>query len=639
MGLKGNGSLEKDGPGTSNSGYTGGKRNERKPHKGRGKSGNPPGGDQRQAKKTGLRARSGNKRDVGRDPENYDLDLSLQEELMSGNFKVRGRKAQVSINHLLQFQLPEIERQKETHRKSGRRKQDGGTHIHLHGDSFINANYRLLVDDSFEYAEQTADPNVPVSQEKIVRVIVPKGQNCPICLAEEPIAPHMVACGHIFCLSCLLNFFSVEDGVQDKSKYSQKKKLKECPLCGSIVRSNKVKPVLVEDIRVGETPEPGVQTSMKLMCKPHGSILPLPVELGIDPLVAGSVPSLDLPQVADYAHIIKCSPGKAIELLQKDIDGIKTQHEIDKILYNDNGKYYKMASEDLSEKIAQVLSQQKNDTTERFDNSMKSLNLGCDLKKRYHDVGAFFFYQTSFHSSTRFFLSPLDVKILLTAFHHYSDFPEDLQVLVENINYGSVVTPELVSRYKYFGHLPLGTEVAFIEIDWRDNPILPKEVFQQFLSELKQRRRKLSIKKQKEDKQKLIYQKRLEREHAEFYKRENGDILSTQEIHALALTDDYLLDSLSFSRPGSFQKNSSGTGQDQDIQTAYKERTIWGTSIPVIPDEKVSKENQEFENMLLQRMQQDDEPEGAGSSAGKKSSKKKNKKGKVMLFSNAHRTF
>ncbi|QLL32400.1 hypothetical protein HG536_0C05690 [Torulaspora globosa] len=603
----------------------GGRGDERRAGRGRGRPGRSQGGGQKQARKTGQRARSGNKRDGGNGGE-WDLDVSLQEELMSGGVRVRGRRAQVSINHLLQFQLPEIERQHGTGRKSGRRKNDGATQVHLHGDSFINANYRLLVDDSCEYRDQGADPNVPVPQEKIVRVIVPRGQNCPICLAEEPVAPQMVACGHIFCLSCLINFFSVEES-QDRSSYAPKKRLRECPLCGSIVRSSKVKPVLVEEIRADEIPEAGTETSLKLMCKPHGSILPLPVELGIDPLAVGNVPSLDVPQVADYAHTIKCSSSKAIDLFQKDIDGIKTQYEIDRILYNDDGKYYKMAWEELGERIAKISGQQNDDRPEDIEKAMELLDLGVDLKAKYQDSNAFFFYQTSFHSSTRFFLSPLDVKILLSAFRHYSGFPETLQITVENVNYASVLTPEMISRYKYFGHLPFGTEIAFIEVDWRENPILPKEVYQQFNSELKQRRRKLTMKKQKEDKLKLNYQKRLEREHAEFYRRENGEPLSSQEAHALtALANDYLLDSLS--------SPSHGKSPERTLGHSHKERTIWGTSIPVAPDEKSSKENQEFEAMLLQRMQQEDKQDEAPSTNGKKSNKKK---GKVMLFSNTHR--
>lgn len=591
------------------------------------------GGNHRQRGKQ-QKPGNGRRRD---DSESYDLDMSLQDELINGNYRLRGRKAQVSINHLLQFQLPEIEREQEGRlRKGNRRRNQGETHIHLHGDSFINANYRLLLDDRFDYKEQSADPNAPVPGEKIVRVIVPRGQNCPICLSEEPIAPHMVACGHIFCLSCLLNFFSVEDTVKDKNTYAQKKKLKECPLCGSIVRPEKVKPVLAEEARAHDVPEPGKAATLKLMCKPHGSILPLPVLLGTDSLAVGDAPSLDLPLVADYAHMVKCSASKAMELYQKDLEGILNQYEIDKILYNDEGKYYKMAIDYVNDKIANIISQQDVDNLEGIDQSIANLNLGTDLKEKYNDSNAFFFYQTSFSSPIRFFLSPLDVKILLTAFHQYSKFPEELNVMVENVNYSSVLTPEMTNRYKYFGHLPLGTEIAFIEIDWRENNILPKEVYQHFVVELKQRRRKLSQRKHKEDKQRIDHQRKLEREHAEFYRRENGELSSTQDFldREIALSNESFLDSLSSINQTS-QDLTNGNNEDRERKPALKERTIWGTSIPVSRDEKSSKENEEFEAMLLQKMQQDEADESSGD-AGRKKGKKK--KGKVMLFSSAHRT-
>lgn len=613
-------------------------RSQKGPSKGKdGKSGasrahNYHGGNHRQR---GKQQKPGGAR--RREDSDYDLDVSLQDELANGNYRLRGRKAQVSINHLLQFQLPEIEREQEGRaRKSSGRKNQGESHIHLHGDSFINANYRLLLDDRCDYKEQSTDPNVPVPQEKIVRVVVPRGQNCPICLSEEPVAPQMVACGHIFCLSCLLNFFSVEDNVKDKAAYAHKKKLKECPLCGSIVRPNKVKPVLAEEAHVRDIPEPGKETILKLMCKPHGSILPLPVELGTDPLAVGDAPSLELPQVADYAHMVKCSASKAIELYQKDLEGIQSQFEIDRILYNDDGKFYKMAIEYVNEKIAGIMSQQDDNSSQNLDQSIANLNLGIDLKDKYKDSNAFFFYQTSFFSPIRFFLSPLDVKILLTAFHQYSKFPEELIVNVENVIYGSVLTPEMLSRYKYFGHLPLGTEIAFIEIDWRENTTLPKEVHQQFLVELKQRRRKLSQKKHKEDKQKMDHQRRLEREHAEFYRRENGEGLPIQQYfdRESVLKNDSFLDSLSSINQPS-QDSANGNNEDQRKKLTTKERTIWGTSITVNRDEKSSKENEEFEAMLLQKMQQDGADEGSGD-AGKRKGKKK--KGKVMLFSSTHRT-
>ena len=93
---------------------------------------------------------------------NENLDLSIQEEIMGGNFKMRGNKAQVLINHLLDFNLPEVERNVDANsrrRHSNKKKNYEDEHINLVGDSFINVNYRLLLMENEDYSEQINDPN------------------------------------------------------------------------------------------------------------------------------------------------------------------------------------------------------------------------------------------------------------------------------------------------------------------------------------------------------------------------------------------------------------------------------------------------------------------------------------------------
>lgn len=112
--------------------------------------------------------------------------------------------------------------------------------------------------------------------------------------------------------------------------------------------------------------------------------------------------------------------------------------------------------------------------------------------------------------------------MLLTAFGHYSGFPPSLTAQVEDVHYGTVVTESLMQRYKYFGHLPIGSEMAFVDLDWRTADVIPSEVYQSFAVELSSRRRKSTWRKQREDKEKKRYERKLEREQQEFYMRENG---------------------------------------------------------------------------------------------------------------------
>src|SRR5205823_4818461 len=76
----------------------------------------------------------------------------------------------------------------------------------------------------------------------------------------------------------------------------------------------------------------------------------------------------------------------------------------------------------------------------------------------------YYFYQSLPHS----YLSPLDIRILRTAFGSFSAFPSTVLPRVENFSPGHLVDDDLRKRAKYLSHLPYGCEVAFLECDWTD---------------------------------------------------------------------------------------------------------------------------------------------------------------------------
>lgn len=591
-----------------------------------------------------------------------DLDLSIQEEIMGGNFKMKGRKTKVSINHLLDFTLPEVERETDNNivRRSQRKKKlYQGEHINLTGDSFINVNYRLLIRDNENYSEQINNPNSIISDDNIVAVVVPSGQSCPICLCEKPIAPRMVGCGHIFCYTCLINFFSVEESIKDKnSGYIKKKKYKECPLCNNIVRPQRIKQVVyLEDsdlyLKDQTVPKQGAHIKLDLMYRRHGSILALPLSKTSNFDEIDNIPTIHNSIEAKYSRLVKCDAEYTLKLLNDDIETIQTQQEIDQALYNDDDKFTKLAIEQINSTIISVLA--KNEKIIASDVQKLSLanqKQKSSLTKTIDDESGYFFYTTSHDSSTKFYLSPLDAKILLTIFEKYSNFPAELEIKVENIHYGAVISEQLIRRYKYMSYLPLGTEVAFLDIDWKEIPFLTDEVYEKFKTELKQRRRELNMKKQREDRNKKLYEVKLEEETAAFYRAENGESYPTfehTEDYKNILHSDVMLDTLWSSN--TVNGNISDT---QSKKKGYKQNTIWGTSISVIPDEKTSRENDEFAAMLLQKMHgehtaDDSETSTPGAvsmesdtntssqsdqNLARKSGKRgKKKKGKVVLFS------
>ncbi|QKX64286.1 uncharacterized protein TRUGW13939_11459 [Talaromyces rugulosus] len=113
----------------------------------------------------------------------------------------------------------------------------------------------------------------------------------------------------------------------------------------------------------------------------------------------------------------------------------------------------------------------------------------------------YYFYQCLPH----FYLSPLDIRILKSAFGDYSLFPATILPQVEHISTGHVVDDELRKRAKYLGHLPYGCEVNFLECDWTD--IVVPEVLDRFHSEINKRRQRNRDKESKEEKDRLRAEK------------------------------------------------------------------------------------------------------------------------------------
>lgn len=599
-----------------------------------------------------------------------NLDLSIQEEIMGGNFKMKGKKAQVLINHLLDFNLPEVDRDTHSNARrkySSKKKIDEDEHINLTGDSFINVNYRLLIEDTGNYSEQINDPNCMISDDKIVSIVVSSGQQCPICLCEKPIAPRMVGCGHIFCYSCLLKFFSIEDRFKDKTTGQiKKKKYKECPLCNNIIRPQRINHVTyLEDsalyIKDEPIPKPGAQVKLDLMFREKASILALPIEVCSNIHEIINIPSINNTNEIKYSRLVKCDSSYKLKLLNEDIEAMQIQNEIDKALYNDvnDQQFIDLALEQINNTIVSILDETQGNLTSNFikmkigkQESENQPSMTID------DSSGFYFYQTSHNTSTKYFLSPLDVKILLEIFEKYSNFPSTLEVQVENIHYDTVVTEKLIHRYKYMGHLPLGTEIAFLDINWKEMSILTDKVYEKFSGKLKQRYKELNIKRQREERNKKLYEAKLEEDIMAFYKAENGVFSLTSEQ-----TADYkkLLDSgttLETLWSKKIDNSNQSISSSSNKNKAYKQNTVWGTSISVIPDEKTYKEDEEFAAMLLQKMRGKDHEiddncnyenhaanegiyedtsgqtfQNQSSQNGQNGMRKNKKKGKVVLFS------
>lgn len=112
----------------------------------------------------------------------------------------------------------------------------------------------------------------------------------------------------------------------------------------------------------------------------------------------------------------------------------------------------------------------------------------------HHPGLPFFFYEALQH----FYLSPLDIRILRTAFGEFSCFPSTILPRVERVSTGHIIDDDLRRRAKYLAHLPRGCEVAFLECDWTD--VVSPEVLSGFSAEIERRRKRNREKEAREEK-------------------------------------------------------------------------------------------------------------------------------------------
>lgn len=143
-------------------------------------------------------------------------------------------------------------------------------------------------------------------------------------------------------------------------------------------------------------------------------------------------------------------------------------------------------------------------------------------------ASSFLFYQAS--SGQSIFMHPLDIKIMHSHYGSYAKFPRDIAVKVQGAEEGSM-NEELRKRCRYLTHLPKGTDVVFIEIDWEamareptgsttedatQLPVVDKRTLKQYEQILRARRNKRRDKERREDRAKL------KAEAAEAAKRPGG---------------------------------------------------------------------------------------------------------------------
>ncbi|KAI7694272.1 hypothetical protein KC322_g10436 [Hortaea werneckii] len=205
----------------------------------------------------------------------------------------------------------------------------------------------------------------------------------------------------------------------------------------------------------------------------------------------------------------------------------------------------------------------------------------------------YLFYQALQH----YYLSPLDIRILKSAFTSYHLFPSSILPRVERVSSGHVVDDELRKRVKYLSHLPYGCEVGFLECDWTDT--VPPHVLHEFKPMLDRRRRRADEKEAREEKERVRIEKAEEREIAHI-KRKRPSVPAEpiwQEAEWEALPSSMASGSASAAGEGAagasppWPANRAGSGfasLGSPGTSPTMHRTVWGTTAIAPADDEVA---------------------------------------------------
>ncbi|QWU88090.1 hypothetical protein CA3LBN_002355 [Candidozyma haemuli] len=573
------------------------------------------------------------RRQNGNDYKALNNDISPMERQARSGKKVNAnsRKNQISINHLLDFQSyrDSPEYQKSQRPRQRRRSSNGPKkqHLFLHGMRFINVNYKFVLDYRKNYNVQQIDPNVPVDTDDILRIIVPKGNACPICLSEDLTAPRMItSCGHILCLTCLLSL--LESEVPASMKKESKvivEKYKDCPLCGSIIRQKDVKPVKIDNVDERfEVPKIKDEVVLTLMSRQPHRVFPLPrnfeeLQETIDTFPWAAQQDPDLSQ---YSRFFKGDLAYLVSMYEAEREQIKAAYEEEKELYQDDGKYMRMALKNIDDDLALWSS--------KFNTDLPENAKAHQANKSNGHGSTFYYYQTGFKSSTVYVLSPLDIKVLKSSYNNdYAQLPSSLIAQVENIRYEELSAETALTKYKYLSHLPQGTSIGFLECKWQNNEYISKETWNTFKGDLTKRSKQSSKKFHSEESKRRRALNDEERRTREFFNRENNpheehDWMPPANFGSLSISDYRDLPALSAE-----SQDLESSPEEQEQQEAQRlQRTVWGTSIPHSEIQSLEGEESWDAEEMIRKAREEMERQEA-SDTGKKKKKKK----KLILLS------
>ncbi|QSZ36860.1 hypothetical protein DSL72_006743 [Monilinia vaccinii-corymbosi] len=575
---------------------------------------------------------------------------------------------------------------------------------------YIHANYRFIVKPNGDYKQQALFADQHLDWNDVLQILASaesQDASCPICLSH-PVAPRMAKCGHIFCLPCLIRYMHSTD---DTNPIPEKKaRWKACPICWDTIYSSETRPVRWYIGQEGPAPREGEDVVLRLVMRLPGSTLALPRD-GADVLDRSEdIPWYFAAEVTDYARIMKGSEEYMMEQFDLEIEALKQQENEDELMFGEQPEWTRKAVNsvnDAKEKIKGIggppsppnqptekkpkrqpiqfnpvdenapeiyfLQHASNSDMNTFTStpspSAVPFQLGSEgspLSSSSHPVqtahpsqlraknlrkseghspdAPYFFYQSLLH----YYLAPLDIRILKSAFGSFASFPSTLLPRVERVS-THVMDDELRKRTKYLAHLPFGCEVGFLECNWTD--VVQPEVLNQFKEDIERRRKRNRDKEIREEKDRQRAEKAEDNVRWANARQRQPEIspgsYSNIDYAQLASTS---IDPTTASPPWTSRQGSSFGALASPSTSPPAPKTVWGTTLvtPSSPDLHPQHDNNgddgwlqtwelEAENALIAQVQASSLNGESSSSATPPPQGKKKKWKKITLMSTTAR--
>ncbi|KXS18247.1 hypothetical protein M427DRAFT_225358 [Gonapodya prolifera JEL478] len=380
------------------------------------------------------------------------------------------------------------------------------------GGGFVRGNFRFVVRTTARLSSSTPtalsstelplsahpapdwsrcekDPDAPVPWTSVVEVIIPSPAQhplrCPVCL-DAPRAAHAGPCGHAYCLGCVLRYLKFTSAPQ-----------RRCAVCFDPLTRADLRPA--HPVPQGTVDTPLSPSSLGaavgivdllLVGRPAGSTHAGP---------ANSIAAGTYPPVANgnpFARISAAGRGYEWAMWSRHMEeserGREESIEEGERVGWDEARRWCAAR--MAEVVAaggamtgdgngeggaaaidevKKLESPEDNGTVRNTGSSKGTSTGAG------DGPTFYFYQHP--TGAHLYLHPLTVKHLRAEHGDYSAFPPTLNRVPVLAIEEATVTRELRRRNPYLAHLPLGCDVAFLELD--PSAVVKGEVVERFAGE------------------------------------------------------------------------------------------------------------------------------------------------------------